>query len=42
VALGNAPTDAQTVAALRDRADSPDPIVREHVLWALDQHADRH
>ena len=35
VGLGNAPPEAATVAALRARADHPDPMVREHVAWAL-------
>jgi epoxyqueuosine reductase len=39
VALGNAGPDAQAVraalAALRTRADHPDPVVREHVHWAI-------
>ncbi len=28
---------AQTVAALRDRADHPSALVRERVKWALSQ-----
>jgi epoxyqueuosine reductase len=39
VALGNAPTSAQLIAALRGRAQHPSPLVREHVQWALAQHA---
>jgi len=35
VALGNAPPSARVVAALRSRAGSADPLVREHVGWAL-------
>ncbi|WP_230976789.1 tRNA epoxyqueuosine(34) reductase QueG [Pseudothauera rhizosphaerae] len=38
VALGNAPTSAEAVAALRARADDPSPLVREHVAWALARH----
>jgi len=38
VALGNAPRSAAVIAALRARADHPDPVVREHVAWALRQH----
>ena len=38
VGLGNAPTSAQVLAALRSRADHPDPVVREHVGWALARH----
>ena len=35
VALGNAPRSAEAAAALRARADVEDPVVREHVRWAL-------
>jgi epoxyqueuosine reductase len=35
VALGNAPPDAQIRDALQARADDPQPLVREHVRWAL-------
>jgi len=38
VALGNAPTSPELVAALRARADHPSSVVREHVQWALAQH----
>ena len=38
VALGNAPTDANTVGALKARIDHPSELVREHVRWALAQH----
>ncbi|HJV24782.1 MAG TPA: tRNA epoxyqueuosine(34) reductase QueG [Aromatoleum sp.] len=38
VALGNAPTSPEVLAALQARADDPSPIVREHVAWALAQH----
>jgi epoxyqueuosine reductase len=38
VALGNAPTSAAVVAALRARADDPSPLVAEHVRWALARH----
>ncbi|HJR72065.1 MAG TPA: tRNA epoxyqueuosine(34) reductase QueG [Luteimonas sp.] len=38
VALGNAPTTPETVAALRSRIDHPSPVVREHVVWALSRH----
>ena len=38
VALGNAPTAPNILAALQKRADHPDPIVKEHVHWALTQH----
>ena len=39
VALGNAPTTPEIVAALRARADDPSPLVREHVAWAIARHA---
>ena len=38
VGLGNAPSSAEIVAALRARADHPSALVREHVLWALSKH----
>jgi epoxyqueuosine reductase len=38
VALGNAPTAGEVVAALRNRMDDPQPLVREHTHWALQQH----
>jgi epoxyqueuosine reductase len=38
VALGNAPTSTEVVAALRARAEHPSPLVREHVAWALTRH----
>jgi len=42
VALGNAPTSEPVIAALRTRTDDPDPVVREHVQWALEQHGQGH
>jgi epoxyqueuosine reductase len=39
VALGNAPTAPALVAALASRAAHPSALVREHVEWALAQHA---
>ncbi len=39
VALGNAPTSPEVVAALRARQDDPSALVREHVAWALSRHA---
>jgi epoxyqueuosine reductase len=39
VALGNAPRSPKVITALEARADHPDAIVREHVAWALAQHA---
>ncbi|MEM7195555.1 MAG: tRNA epoxyqueuosine(34) reductase QueG [Pseudomonadota bacterium] len=38
VALGNASTSNATVNALRARLDFPSDLVREHVVWALQQH----
>ncbi len=38
VGLGNAPSSAAVVAALRSRADDPSALVREHVAWALQRH----
>jgi len=38
VALGNAKTTAQVIAALRMRMDSELPLVAEHTRWALQQH----
>ena len=35
VALGNAPFSREAMAALEARRDDPDPVVREHVEWAL-------
>ncbi|MGO4556654.1 tRNA epoxyqueuosine(34) reductase QueG, partial [Stenotrophomonas sp. 2YAF22] len=41
VALGNAPTTAETLSALQTRAEDASPVVREHVQWALAQHGQR-
>ncbi len=38
VALGNAPSSPQNLAALRARQDHSSALVREHVAWALSQH----
>lgn len=38
IALGNAPTTPQTIAALRSKREIDDAMVREHVEWALKQH----
>ena len=38
VALGNAPTTPESVAALRSRSEHASPVVREHVAWALARH----
>ena len=39
VALGNAPTSDAVISALQARANHPSDLVREHVAWALGQHA---
>ena len=39
VALGNAPTTEAVVRSLHSRLADPSPLVREHVQWALEQHA---
>ena len=39
VALGNAPTTPDVLAALESRRDIEDPVVREHVEWALSRRA---
>jgi epoxyqueuosine reductase len=41
VALGNAPTSPQIVAALQARAGASSELVREHVAWALAEHRHR-
>jgi epoxyqueuosine reductase len=41
VGLGNAPSSLDVITALRARADHPDPMVREHVAWALARHGAR-
>jgi epoxyqueuosine reductase len=38
VALGNASSSDDVVAALNSRRDDSSELVREHVRWALDQH----
>ena len=38
VALGNAPTSPEVLAALAARREDPSPLVREHVAWALERH----
>jgi len=41
VALGNAPTTDEVLRSLTLRASDSSELVREHVNWALIQHADR-
>lgn len=38
VALGNAPTSPEIIAALNARKDDASALVREHVAWALARH----
>jgi epoxyqueuosine reductase len=38
VGLGNAPSGAAVVEALKSRAQDASPLVREHVAWALGRH----
>ena len=39
IGLGNAPTSADVLNALRSRESHPSELVREHVRWALAQHS---
>jgi len=39
VALGNAPKTSAVMEALQSRREDPSAVVREHVEWALAQHA---
>ncbi len=41
VALGNAASSAAVIGALRSRENDSSPLVREHVRWALAEHAER-
>jgi epoxyqueuosine reductase len=41
VALGNAPTTPEVIAALEERLAAASPLVREHVTWALERHRGR-
>lgn len=41
VALGNAASTPTVIEALRSREHDASPIVREHVRWALEEHAAR-
>ena len=38
VGLGNAPSSIPVLEALQARRDDPSELVREHVVWALEQH----
>ena len=42
VALGNAPTTTEVVAALESRREDLSPLVQEHVVWALGRHERLH
>lgn len=39
VALGNAPSTPEIIQALRAKSTYPSDLVKEHVEWALEQHA---
>ncbi len=41
VGLGNAPSSIPVLEALEARREYPSELVREHVRWALEQHAQR-
>ena len=41
IALGNAETSKPVIVALNSRLEHPSELVREHVLWALQQHTDK-
>jgi len=41
VALGNAPSTPEVICALEQRSAHPSALVREHVAWALAEHAGR-
>lgn len=38
VALGNMPTTDRLIIALKSKINYPNEMVREHIVWALDQH----
>ena len=40
-ALGNAPTTSEVLSALHSRAEYPSEMVREHIIWAIEQHEQR-
>jgi len=40
VALGNAESSPEVIRALRVRRDTDAQLLRDHVIWALEQHAD--
>lgn len=38
IALGNATSSSEVLQALTAQANHPDTLIKEHVLWALEQH----
>lgn len=38
VGLGNAPTTPEVIQALNSRLEYPSELVKEHIVWALEQH----
>jgi epoxyqueuosine reductase len=38
IALGNAPSTPEVLAAIKTRIDDPSELVREHTRWARDEH----
>jgi len=42
VGLGNAPSSATVINALKARRDDASALVREHVQWAIQQHERHH
>ena len=38
VGLGNAPTSPEVISSLKGKMNHHSPLVREHVLWALERH----
>lgn len=40
VALGNAPKDVLILCALKEKADHPSALVREHVSWAINRQSE--
>ncbi|HQN65811.1 MAG TPA: tRNA epoxyqueuosine(34) reductase QueG [Methylophilus sp.] len=41
IGLGNAPTNTAILHALELRRNDPDPVIKEHVIWAIEQHHDK-
>lgn len=41
IALGNADTTDEIIMALNDKLDHPSELVKEHVIWALEQHEEK-